>query len=208
MMKKTSDPEKYPHKIGIMGGAFDPIHYGHLLLAIEALDALSLTEVLFIPTGTSPHKTVAGGATAEQRFEMTRMAIQKIPEFKTSRIEIDRKGQSRTIDTLIELQARRGDDASFYLLLGMDSLRDFPNWKDPVGIQKRCTLVVAKRSGCPTQTEKEKALVKPVHYLNMPRIDIASSMIRDRIQKGKRIDFLLPDEVNQYIKQNRIYLQQ
>ena len=136
------------------------------------------------------------------------MAVQKIPEFKTSRIEIDRKGQSRTIDTLIELQARRGDDASFYLLLGMDSLRDFPNWKDPVGIQKRCTLVVAKRSGCPTQTEKEKALVKPVHYLNMPRIDIASSMIRDRIQKGKRIDFLLPDEVNQYIKQNRIYLQQ
>ena len=207
-MKKTSDPENYTHKIGIMGGAFDPIHYGHLLLAVEALEALSLTEVLFIPTGTSPHKMVTGGATAEQRFEMTQMAIQNIPEFKISRIEIDRKGQSRTIDTLIELREQRGDDAAFYLLLGMDSLRDFPNWKDPVGIQERCTLVVAKRSGCSEKPEEEKMLMKPVLYLDMPRIDIASSLIRDRIQRGKRIDFFLPDEVYRYIKKNRIYLQQ
>jgi nicotinate (nicotinamide) nucleotide adenylyltransferase len=208
MMKKTSDPKKYSHKIGIMGGAFDPIHYGHLLLAVEALDALSLTEVLFIPTGTSPHKTVAGGATAEQRFEMTRMAIQKIPEFKTSRIEIDRKGQSRTIDTLIELQARRGDDASFYLLLGMDSLRDFPNWKDPVGIQKRCTLVVAKRSGCPTQNRERKSTGEACSLSKYAPDRYCELYDPRQNSRGKRIDFLLPDEVNQYIKQNRIYLQQ
>lgn len=208
MMKRTSDSEKCSNRIGIMGGAFDPIHYGHLLLAVEALDALSLTEVLFIPTGTSPHKTVVGGATAQQRYEMTRMAIERVPEFKISRIEIDRIGKSHTIDTLIELRAQLGSEACFYLLLGMDSLRDFPNWKNPVEIQKRCTLVVAKRSGSMTEIQEADASMEPVVYLDMPRMDIASSKIRDRVRGGKRIDFFLPDAVSKYIKKNRIYVQQ
>lgn len=208
MTKKTSDCEKLSNKIGVMGGAFDPIHYGHLQLALEALEALSLREVLFIPTGISPHKTVMGGATAVQRYEMTRLATEQVPEFHVSRIEIDRPGKSHTVDTLTGLRAQLGEGVHFYLLLGMDSLCDFPLWKKPEEIQEMCTLVVASRSGSQRDAQSDAIFSKSVIQLGMPRMDIASSQIRERVRAGKRVDFLIPDAVNRYIKENRIYTQQ
>ncbi|MDH4367858.1 MAG: nicotinate-nucleotide adenylyltransferase, partial [Dehalococcoidia bacterium] len=193
---------------GVLGGTFDPIHMGHLVVAEEARTKLGLSEVLFVPAGQPWLKQDHSITTAAHRVEMVRRAIADNPFFKLNTLEVDRPGPSYTVDTLKLLQDQLGSEASFFFILGRDTLAELPLWKEPRRVLQLCRLVVPPRLGSRDLRHLEEAipgLLERVIQLDMPVIGISSSEIRQRIARRLSIHYLVPAEVEQYIAEQKIY---
>jgi len=194
--------------IGVLGGTFDPVHMGHLVIAEEARTRLGLGEVLFVPAGQPWLKQDRDITPAVHRVEMVRRAIADNPYFKLSTLEIERAGPSYTIDTLTMLRKQLGSKASLFFILGRDTLAELPLWKEPQKVVQLCKLVVPPRIGSKDLKHLEKAipgLLDRVIQLDMPVIGISSSGIRQRLAQGLPIRYLVPPEVEKYITEQRIY---
>lgn len=189
-------------RVGVFGGSFDPVHYGHLILAENSREAARLDRVLFVPAPRPPHKLGREQTPFFRRVEMLELAIAGHPAFQVSQIEKDRPGPSFTVDTLSQLKAEH-PEAELFLLLGSDSLQDLPSWFRPDRIAELATLVVTPRPGA----ERSPELPFPfrIVWVDAPRIDISSSDIRQRVQSGRTIRYLLPRAVECYIETHRLY---
>ncbi|MDB5078325.1 MAG: nicotinate (nicotinamide) nucleotide adenylyltransferase [Chloroflexi bacterium] len=199
-------------KLGIMGGTFDPIHNGHLLIANEAGWRLELDKVVFIPTGDPPHKQDQDITPAACRLDMVRLAIQDNPLFEASTIEIDREGLSYTAQTLEALHEEYEGQADLYFIIGVDAAADLLSWNEPDQVVTRSKLVVVDRPGYTLPLDKLQAglpeidLADRIILLHVPLVEIASREIRHRVAQGTSIRYLLPEEVSDYIKREEIYL--
>jgi nicotinate-nucleotide adenylyltransferase len=194
--------------IGILGGTFDPIHMGHLVVAEEARTKLGLREVLFVPAGQPWLKQDRNITPAVHRIEMVRLAIADNPHFKLSTLEVEHPGPSYTVDTLTVLQKQLGNEASLFFVLGRDTLAELPLWKEPRKVVQLCRLVVPPRLGSKDLKHLEEAipgLLNRVIQLDMPVIGVSSSEIRQRLAQGLTIRYLVPLEVEKYITEHRIY---
>ena len=203
--------------IGVLGGTFDPIHIGHLIVAEEARIKLGLKEVLFVPAGQPWLKVDRAITSAVHRVEMVRLAIASNPYFRLCTLEVERPGPSYTVDTLIVLREQLGSKANLFFILGRDALAELPLWKEPQRLIQLCSLVVAPRlvlsegegpgSKDLGRLEKElPGLQDKVIQLDMPVIGISSSAIRQRLAQGLPIRYLVPPEVENYITEQRLYL--
>lgn len=195
-----------------MGGTFDPIHIGHLLLGESAYEQFGLEKVLFMPSGNPPHKTHRSGATNEQRVAMVEKAIASNPHFELSLAEMHEMGYIYTSVTLTRLK-EENPDVDYYFIMGADSLLSFDTWHCPDTICQLCTVVVAVRDNMPlndlqqaidTVCQKYHA---DIRLLRTKNIDISSHEIREWIRDGKSCLYYLPDALNDYIKNERIYEQ-
>jgi len=194
--------------IGILGGTFDPIHIGHLVVAEEARITLGFREVLFVPAGQPWRKLDRNITSAVHRVEMVRRAIADNPHFKLCTLEVERPGPSYTVDTLTMLRKQLGSEASLFFILGRDTLAELPLWKEPKKLVQLCRLVVPPRLGSKDLKHLETAipgLLDKVIQLDMPVIGISSAEIRQRIAQGLTIRYLVPAEVGEYITEQKIY---
>jgi nicotinate-nucleotide adenylyltransferase len=197
-------------RIGIYGGTFDPIHYGHLVLAEQCREQCQLDEVWFVPAAQPPHKLDATISPAKARYEMIEFAIAGHPHFKLSRIELERTGPSFTVTTLEQLRA---EDASreLFLLIGADSLHDLPQWREPRRIQELATVVAVNRGDRPlpdrSQLEQHlgQAQAVRIRFVQMPGFDLSARDIRQRSTAGQSIRYLVPRPVEAYIVHNHLY---
>jgi nicotinate-nucleotide adenylyltransferase len=182
---------------------------GHLVVAEEARIKLGFSEVLFVPAGQPWLKLDRNITLAVHRVEMVRRAIADNPHFKLCTLEVERPGPSYTVDTLTMLRKQLGSEASFFFILGRDTLAELPLWKEPEKLVQLCRLVVAPRLGSKDLKHLETAipgLLDKVIQLDMPVIGISSSGIRQRIAQGLPIRYLVPAEVERYIAEQKIYL--
>ena len=195
-------------RIGILGGTFNPPHLGHLVCAQEAHVQLGLDRVVLMPVGVAPHKEALDDPGGEHRFEMCRLATASDERFAVSHLELDRAGQSYTVDTLRAIHdSAPGDDLTF--IVGGDMAHSLPTWREPEGVLGLATLAVAQRAGA-RRAEIEQRLADlegghRVRFFDMPRMDISSSEIRRRVREGRPIRYLVPDAVIQYIGDHRLY---
>jgi len=199
--------------IGVLGGTFDPIHRGHLILAEEVRTGLNLAEVLFVPAGQPWLKVDSPISSAEHRIQMVRLAIADKPYFKLSAMEIERAGPTYTVDTIAQLktQLKAGDELFF--VLGWDNLAQLPQWRQSSRLITMCRLVAVPRPGYPLPDLKSLEAVVPglskkVILMNKPEIDISASVIRDRVARGLSIHHLVSEPVEEYIRRHRLYLPQ
>ena len=206
-------------RLGIFGGTFDPVHYGHLILAECCHEQLSLDQVWFLPAAVPPHKQCDRLTPGEHRAEMLELAIGGQPEFSVCRFEIERGGVSYSVDTLAHFR-REHAAAELFFLMGADSLRDLPNWKEPQRICQLATPAVVDRSGTDGAAASAGTLdlgglanllprdrldAIAAHRVVMPRIDISGSELRDRVAAGKSIRYRTPRAVEKYIETHRLY---
>jgi len=195
-------------RLGIYGGVFNPPHHGHLVAAQEAYTQLGLDVVVWIPVGDAPHRVVENDPGAEARFEMVELAIAGDERFRVSRIELEREGPSYTVDTLKELREREPDDELF-LILGVDQALALPTWREPEQVLDLATIGVFERGSSTRNaigiTIGRMAGAERVQFLEMPRIDISSTMVRRRAAAGKPIRYLVPDKVANFIGAQSLY---
>jgi nicotinate-nucleotide adenylyltransferase len=194
--------EQTVKRLGILGGSFDPIHLGHLMIAQEALWQCKLDAILFVVTANPPHKR-APEADVEDRFRMVELAVSGEPAFEPSRIEIERGGESYTAETLRELR-RIYPNASFCLIVGADSVLDFSVWKEPEAVIDMAQVAVAPRPGFDLSKMEPRLQGKTVVFQS-PTLALSSTMIRKRLHEGKPVRFLVPDVVEKYIRERGLY---
>ena len=197
--------------IGVLGGTFDPVHNGHLMVADEARARLKLAEIILVPAGQPWMKTNRPILPAEHRLQMLRLAITDKPHFKLSTMEVERSGTSYTIDTMTELRDQLGAGDELFFILGWDSLAELPQWRDASRLINMCYLVAAPRPGYSLPDLKALETIIPgisqrVMLMDKPEMDISASVIRDRVARGLSIYHLVPESVNKYIKQHKLYL--
>jgi len=205
---------KFYKKIGIMGGTFNPIHSGHLVTAQEALSQFKLDKVIFIPTGNPPHKIKNKISSAEDRYIMTVIATSSNSNFFVSRMEIDRKGESYTIDTVRQLRKVYGKNSLLYFITGADAILEILTWKDTSEIVSLCKFIAATRPGYNLSriedlrkrlSGKARTADKKIYVMEIPALSISSTDIRDRIRHNRPIDYLLPEGVSNYILKHELY---
>lgn len=189
-------------RIGVLGGTFDPVHNTHLDMARAAVKAADLDRVLFVVAARPPHKRDHTVASPEARFEMVEAAVAAEPRFEASAVELGREGPSYTGDTLRELEAKF-EGATFFLIIGLDSLFDLPKWKDPEEILSRARLLVAPREAdgrvIPDSLEGKYS------FIPFEESAVSSTEIRDRIAQEQSIANLVPDSVANLIARKSIY---
>jgi nicotinate-nucleotide adenylyltransferase len=199
-------------RLGIYGGTFDPVHYGHLLLAERCREQLQLDAVWFVPAYVSPHKQGREVVDANTRVEMLQLAIGGHEAFSVSRMEVDRGGLSYTVETIGAIRAERPDDELF-ILLGADALEDFPHWREPAKICELATLATVHRAGSSTPSfapladivSAERLRTFQAAQVEMPLIGISSTEIRRRAAAGLSIRYLLPRGVEKLIETRGLY---
>ena len=197
-------------RIGILGGTFNPIHLGHLLIAQDALEQMALDRVKFIPSATPPHKTAETLVNARARLQMIRLAIRGNDRFEADDIEIRRGGKSYSVDTLTELR-RRDPKADFYFIIGADSLRELHLWREAQRVVRLCTFVTVPRPGFEAKPVVDRRLDAASrkrlrqHVLRGHPCGIASREIRSRVASGRSIRYLVPDAVTEYIRRHGLY---
>lgn len=197
-------------RLGIMGGTFDPIHYGHLVAAEMARVEFGLDKVLFIPTGTPPHKQGREISAAEMRFEMVRLAVEDNPYFEASRLEIERGGFSYTVDTLKTLQ-EKFMDCELYFITGADALREIFTWHEPQKIFSMAYVIGVTRPGFETVDFLNKTWQEHpetsgrIKFFEVPALAISSTDIRARARRGEPVRYLLPESVRSFIEKNQLY---
>lgn len=193
-------------RIGIFGGSFDPVHFGHLLAAETARESCQLDQVWFVPAPSPPHKQDQEQLTLKGRIEMLELAVAGIPDFVVRDLESDRKGPSYTVDTLNQLKDD-APDRELYFLMGADSLTDLPTWREPERIAELAEIVVVNRgfSEVEIPTELPESVRKRLQVLNMPPCGIASRDLRERIASGRSIRFQTPRPVERLIVERRWY---
>ena len=197
--------------IGVLGGTFDPVHDGHLILAEEAKSWLNLAEVLFVPAGQPWLKVDRPVLPAEHRLGMLRLALADRPYFKLSTMEIERTGPSYTVDTIAEIREGLGSEDELFFILGWDNLAELPQWREPSRLIEQCYLVAAPRPGYPRLKIKNLETSIPgisqrVMLMKKPEVDITASDIRGRVAKGLSVRHLVPEPVNRYIKEHGLYV--
>ena len=197
-------------KVGIMGGTFDPIHIGHLILGENAYLQFGLDKVVFMPSGNPPHKKDRDGGTDLQRMDMVKLAIASNTHFEISDIEMNEDGYTYTYRTLERL-VKEHPDTEYYFIIGADSLFYFDSWKNPQRIADACTLVVATRNHTSDEKLDEKIeFVKKlfnakIEKLDTENIDCSSSQIRSWIKEGHTVKYYVPDTVINYIHTYHVY---
>jgi nicotinate-nucleotide adenylyltransferase len=191
-------------RLGVMGGTFDPIHHGHLVAASEVASVFDLDEVIFVPTGQPWQKTYRTVSPAEHRYLMTVIATASNPRFTVSRVDVDRDGQTYTIDTLCDL-ARQRPGAELYFITGADALEQIIGWKDSEELFSRARFVGVTRPGHRLSTAGLPA--DRVSLMEVPAMAISSTDCRTRIAKGEPVWYLVPDGVVQYIAKYNLYRQ-
>lgn len=218
-------------RLGLLGGSFNPIHYGHLRLAAQTRDAMHLDRILFIPTGNPPHKPRVSLAPAAHRAAMVRLAIDGEPTFAMSDIELRRDGTSYSIDTIRLLQTQTVPPAQMFFIIGMDAFLDLPTWKEAGTLLRTCHFVVVSRPGITFDRLATMPLCPPIEreliqaldsgrrrdigvaipgggeltLLNLPPCEISASAIRERILIGGGLGDLLPPSVESYIIRHDLY---
>jgi len=189
--------EKMNH-IGIIGGTFDPPHIGHLFIASEVLTQLNLSEIWFMPNRIPPHKERKSYVTDEERVEMLSLAIAGQPKFKLQLIELDREGPSYTYDTILLLREQYRD-TKFYFIIGGDMVEYLPHWHKIDELIDLITFVGVKRPGYSFPTQY------PIVEVDVPQLDISSSMIRKRLRENRNTMYLVPEKVRNYIEEKHLY---
>jgi nicotinate-nucleotide adenylyltransferase len=190
-------------RIGVLGGTFDPIHTGHLVLAEQVKEKLKLDQVIFIPCFRPPHKTQRKLSPSKDRFRMTQLALEGNPAFAISDIELKRKGLSYTVDTLRELK-NLYPNSSIYFLTGSDVLNEIHTWKHPEEIYKLAKVVIAERPSF-DEFDSENHFAKKSIIVKINGVDVSSSQIREKAKKGQSIKYLVPLKVEEYIKKKKLY---
>jgi nicotinate-nucleotide adenylyltransferase len=202
-----------------MGGTFDPIHVGHLAIAEEARESLKLDRILFVPAGRPPHKPARTVTDPERRFVMVQLAIADNPAFAVSRIEIDRAGPSFTADTVEALAAGDGgsrngagaaDVTELTLILSAETFAELPSWREPERILDAARLAVVPREGYPAPDPAWLSKAFPgqearVAFLDGPLVGVSSTDVRERVEAGRSIRYLVPAAVATYIAANQLY---
>lgn len=217
-------------RIGLLGGTFNPIHNGHLQIAREVYKKLRLDSVLFIPSGAPPHKPDEEIPSAEHRLEMTRLAVQNLPSFKVSDIEVKRPGKSYSIQTISDLKSLHPSDTLFFMI-GMDAFYEIPTWKEAERLLTLCHFVIVSRPGHPFSRTPDFGPLRGVdrsalaaldrqerdlytfpvtddaaiHFMITTPSPISASAIRQKIAAGQRVKNLLPEPVESYIIENNLY---
>ncbi|MCB0061522.1 MAG: nicotinate-nucleotide adenylyltransferase [Caldilineaceae bacterium] len=196
-------------RVGVLGGTFDPIHLGHLILAEEARIQLQLDRVYLVPAGEPPHKQDQIVTPIEHRVRMVELATAESMHLWVSRIDADRPGPHYSADMIRLLQAEIGAETELFFLLGMDSLRDMPTWHEPQWLVEHCRLAVLPRPGVSVEMQQlEQALPgiqNRVILLDMPAIEIASRTLRERIRQGISVRFQITGSVEAYICKYGLY---
>lgn len=196
-------------RIGVFGGSFDPIHIGHLIVAEILQHELALEKVLFLPAGRPPHKPEQQLAADSHRVAMLELAINDCPGFEISTVDLDRPGSSYTATTLRLLKESLPASSDLVFLMGQDSLRDFPKWRDPEIIASLARLGVALRPGVDVDVaEIERAVPATagrIHLVSVPLIGISSRDIRKRVRSGEPFRFQVPHGVDTYIDRHGLY---
>ncbi len=198
-------------RIGVMGGTFDPIHNAHLVIAEEVRAWLNLAEVLFVPASQPWLKSDRPISAAEHRLEMVRLALADRPYCKLSTVDIDRSGPSYAVDTIAELQSQLDTMTELFFILGWDSLAELPQWREPSRLVEMCYLVAVPRPGYSRPKLKGLKAAIPglsqrVMFMDNPEIAISASEIRDRVARGLSVRHLVPEPVNRYIKEHKLYI--
>jgi nicotinate-nucleotide adenylyltransferase len=191
-------------RIGVMGGTFDPIHHGHLVAAEEVRYALALERVLFVPAGDPWQKGDKSVTPAEQRFEMVLQATGDNDAFDVSRVDIDRRGPTYTIDTLRSLADERPDDELFFIT-GADAILEILTWKDPQEVLGLASFVAVTRPGHDLARLHQLGIGERVRSIEIPALAISSTDIRRRVRDGRPIRYLVPSTVEGYIREHGLY---
>lgn len=184
-------------KIGLLGGTFDPPHIGHLVMAEEVYERLSLDEVWFIPSAEPPHKEKAK-VSAQDRLAMLKVAVGQIDYFKIKTIELEREGKSYTLDTINALQQSYPND-QFYFIIGADMVEYLPNWYKIDQLVEKVQFVGVKRPDFELETPY------PVILLDTPGLDVSSTMVRERLEMNRSVRYLIPQHVLALIKEKGLY---
>ncbi|MGQ9907482.1 MAG: nicotinate-nucleotide adenylyltransferase [Candidatus Flexifilum sp.] len=196
--------------IGVLGGTFDPPHIGHLILAEAAREALRADRILFVPAGDPPHKQGDTRLPVEHRLAMLTCAIDGDAHFAISRVDLDRPGPHYTADTM-HLLHRQYPHAELYFIMGGDSLRDLPRWHRPQELIRTCRFAVMRRTDVPADPHMHDqilpGLAERVVMIDAPLIGLSSTDIVERIRAGRSIRYLVPEPVEAYIRQHRLYLE-
>ncbi|NTU88654.1 MAG: nicotinate-nucleotide adenylyltransferase [Actinobacteria bacterium] len=197
------------HRLGIMGGTFDPIHFGHLVCAEQAREEFGLEAVIFMPAGSPTRKLKTYTASADHRFRMTQIAIESNPLFDVSRLEVDREGPIYTVDTMRVLRDHYPPNVKFYFITGADAIADVATWYGAEELARLTSFIAVTRPGYPfeaAQTAIQKALFDiRIEYLQIPELAISSTALRKRISEGHSIRYLTPDAICSYIEDNGLY---
>jgi len=199
-------------RVGVLGGTFDPPHLGHLILAQEALQALGLSKVLFVPAGEPWRKAGRELSPRDHRLAMVRLAVGANPGLAVSTAEVDRAGPSYTAATLAELREQFDSETELFFIMGADSLADFPHWHQPLRILQLARLAVAERAPLGDEgfaegmsDELAETLRERVVWLPMPLIAISASAVRERVSRGLSIHYWVPEAVEEFIGSHRLY---
>ncbi len=189
-------------RLGIFGGTFNPPHIGHLITTESVREQFDLDKLIFIPAFSPPHKFDTQIALPHQRYEMINLAIKNNRYFSVSDLELKREGKSYTIDTINSL-LQSYQNSKLYLIIGMDNLIDFPNWKSPLEIVNKVELIVMNRPGYNLELRNE--YIRYANVVRVPNIDVSSTDIRRRVKMGRSIKYLVPAEVEQHIIKKGLY---
>jgi nicotinate-nucleotide adenylyltransferase len=195
-------------RLGVMGGTFDPPHMAHLIMAEIALSEYKLDRVLFIPAGTPPHKVNSDITDAEDRYAMTLLSIASNPNFYITRMEIERKGPSYSVDTIRELKEIYGSGTDIYFILGMDEALDITSWHEAEQLPSLTQFIIAPRPGFDESDIKKRvpnAFGNVFNMLSMQPIYIASTDIRNLVERSISVRYLVPETVNEYILKHKLY---
>ena len=220
-------------RIGLLGGTFNPIHLGHLRAAVEVKEGFSLNEIYLIPCAIPPHRKSGHVAGATDRFEMTRLATSNTPDFSASDVELKRSGPSYTIDTILHFKSVLPKDTELYFILGLDAFLEIDTWKSYMDLFPLIPFIILTRPYAgqidpDLRQQKIEGFIKsrisagykynssqscfihlemePIFFFNVTPLEISSSAIRSLIKKKRSIQFLVPDEVNDFIAAKGLYL--
>lgn len=196
-------------RLGIMGGTFDPIHFGHLVTAEEALVQFNLDRVVFMPTGQPAFKAGEKVTPAEHRYLMTVIATSSNPDFDVSRMEIDRPGLTYTVDTLMALREQHGPETELFFITGADAVWDILGWRDAEKVAALCTFIAATRPGYDVRAAAAQhtrlATDFRIEYIEVPALAISSTDIRTRVTARRPVRYLLPEAVAAYVSKYGLY---
>lgn len=203
--------EKGFKKIAIMGGTFDPVHFGHLITAETVRIEQNFEAVIFIPSGIPPHKIKMNITHGCHRYNMLKLAVSSNPYFMVSRIELDREGNTYTIDTISDINRKLNYKTEVYFITGADAILEIPTWKDPARLLSTCKFIAVSRPGydrnklCSGIDALKVKYSCSIEIVDVPAFDISSTQIREKIVSEKSIRYFVPESVEQYIMDNNLY---